>query len=148
MQTEEDKVRERYTRRNDLLKQLGYLSYRDYLASEDWKKIRREVLELGSACVMCERPAQVVHHVKYDMYVLLGLDYSRLAPLCHRCHEKIEVDGDTKRRMGTANVMLFAAARRTKHGRAWCEAYYKGCAATKKYRDAEFSTRRGRKKRR
>ena len=119
------KVSKEYDRRKAMLSKLGYGSYAEYLASDAWKEIRSRVLAQCPQCLMCDRPAAVVHHVKYFDTVLLGLQDSCLAPLCHDCHELIEVQHGKKTRMGTANCTLFEAARKTPQGRRWAAEYYK-----------------------
>lgn len=122
--TEEEMVRQAYETRNKSVKQLGYSSYQEYLASDDWKKIREEILVPGTLCLVCDCPAQVVHHVRYTTNVLLGLTPSRLAPLCHRCHEQIEIAADgSKRRMSAANEEMFRLAAKTPHGSKWTKTY-------------------------
>ena len=120
------KVMRNYDKRALLLSSLGYTNYAQYLASAEWATIRARVLSAGPVCVMCDKPSAVVHHVKYWDTVLLGLQDSCLAPLCHRCHEQIEVPDGKKSRMGSANTALFAAASKTAHGRDWAKAYHKG----------------------
>jgi hypothetical protein len=119
------KVSKQYDQRNRLLKKLGYTSYSEYLASDEWKVIRTRVLASGPQCVMCDRPSVVVHHVKYWDTVLLGLQDSCLAPLCHGCHERIEVVDGVKARMGAANCALVDAASKVVHGQKWLENYRK-----------------------
>ena len=120
------KVMHRYDKRARMLSKLGYVNYAEYLASQEWKTIRSRVLAAGPVCVMCNRPSVVVHHVRYWDTVLLGLQDTCLAPLCHGCHESIEVQDGQKTRMGTANNDLFAAVELTPHGLVWLNAYRKG----------------------
>jgi hypothetical protein len=132
------KVFEKYDRRARVLQKLGYRSYREYLASDDWKAIRSRVLATAKGCLLCDRPAAVVHHVKYSEPVLLGLDDARLAPLCHQCHESLEIDADGhKTRMSTANTGLFTRARSTERGRAWLAVWFGECRERKKKRKAQ-----------
>jgi hypothetical protein len=133
-----NRVRQRYSRRNRLLSKLGYLGYRDYLKSDDWKRIRAEVMATDPLCILCERRAEVLHHSQYTVDVLLGLNNSRLAPLCHRCHERIEIDElGKKRSMSDANHILFAEATATASGMAWRTAYFGGCKKARNYVNAE-----------
>jgi hypothetical protein len=118
------KVSERYDRRQIILSKLGYASYAEYLRSDDWAIIRSRVLSAWPTCLMCDRPARQVHHVKYFDSVFLGLDDTRLAALCGQCHERIEVKDGEKTRMGQANCELFEAARKTKHGQCWLAKYH------------------------
>ena len=62
-----------------------------------------------------------------------------LAPLCHACHEKIEITEDgEKGSMPRANTMMFEMARAKDKKQLWLKAYYAGCRESKgKYRDHE-----------
>lgn len=125
---EDRKNFERYYKRNDLLSELGYASYKEYLQSDDWKMIRARILAANNLCVMCESKATQVHHVKYYASVMLGISDTRLASLCGKCHETIEIkeNGD-KRRPGLANEMLFREAAKTAAGRKWLQAFFDAC---------------------
>lgn len=130
-----DDSRARYDFRNTYLSALGYRCYKEYLASDDWKTIRNSILCGHTAvCVLCENIAQVVHHLKYDPSVLLGLWNHYLVPLCHKCHNVIEVDGDTKNSHQQANTRFFVALRanRTKSGREWERAHYAAIKSSNK----------------
>ena len=97
-----------YHERNDRLSALGYVRYQDYLKSDDWKRIRDKKLAHHRDCKLCRGPSQVVHHVDYRYDTLLGLCPLMLVPLCHRCHERIEVCPDgRKRSLDEANAELF-----------------------------------------
>jgi hypothetical protein len=63
-----------YRRRDRVLPELGYSSYREYLASGDWRQIRSGILAEMPDCVLCRRPACQVHHLSYAPRVLLGLE--------------------------------------------------------------------------
>lgn len=69
--------------------------YREYLKSEDWKRIAKKRMEIdGNACVMCgcrgttANPLEV-HHLSYRF---VGNEESRiyedLCTLCHTCHKQ------------------------------------------------------------
>ena len=89
-----------YAERNSVLRGLGYPSYAAYLASDLWREVRaRAYREIGSVCKLCARPAQVVHHLSYSQEVLTGRDIrSGLAPLCNRCHERVERTPEGRKR--------------------------------------------------
>jgi hypothetical protein len=123
-----------YRKRDEVLSELGYRSYQEYLDSDDWKVIKNRVLKDFPTCLACNKPSQVVHHVKYSASVLLGLEDIYLASLCHKCHELIEVDkSGIKRGLGKANNELMKlAAANNKHG--WLGNLAQCSAETKKNR--------------
>lgn len=91
----------------DILRQLGFETYRDYLCSGLWGRIREKVLRLGNhQCKVCGCPAQCVHHKKYSLEVLQGEDLTQLVPLCNTCHESIEFDSNLKADLRMANKRL------------------------------------------
>lgn len=89
-----------YAHRDRVLKEIGYSSYADYLASDLWKGIRADRLSWQPNCSCCERAADVVHHDCYHKKLLLG-DKAACArdlyPLCKRCHYVVEFAGERKR---------------------------------------------------
>lgn len=97
---------QQYFDRNARLSELGYRSYAEYLQSEDWKKIRNEVLEQTPTCVACANVACQVHHLNYSNRVLLGIAREYLVPICRGCHEAIEIDDGEKRSLPAANTIL------------------------------------------
>lgn len=121
----EAKRRMPYMVRNEVLKALGYRTYKEYLASEDWKAIRASVLDRFPFCICCESRSQVVHHLRYDSRTMLGINNANLAPLCHRCHETIEIDNGQKTTMGSANMLLFDLARKKDKKQQWLIEFYK-----------------------
>ncbi len=101
-----------YARRNRALPTLGYGSYSEYLASDEWKDIKARLLAKHRRCLTCDSVAQVVHHLSYDDRTMLGIDETYLACLCHACHERIEIDEEwRKRTLKGANKALLALAR-------------------------------------
>jgi hypothetical protein len=99
----------KYEYRNSALRELGFSSYKEYLQSEYWQRIKTQVPLDDWVCLMCLGKAQVLHHVRYDPWTLIGERLEYLAPLCHACHEVIEIDDGKKTTMEQANVELFAA---------------------------------------
>jgi hypothetical protein len=83
-----------YEERDALLLSLGYGSYREYLQSYLWLEVRaRAWMTHGKECRICKRRrATVLHHLTYDVEVLMGYDLDKLVPLCYHCHEEVEVD--------------------------------------------------------
>jgi hypothetical protein len=95
-----------YRRRNERLSELGYLGYRDYLKTDEWKQIRDNKLRKFPHCLICNEAATQVHHLDYGMPTLLGLHPQKLVTLCRTCHEQCEFDGDRKRTLCEANKAL------------------------------------------
>lgn len=98
----------RYEYRNAALLELGFASYKEYLQSEYWHRIKEKLPLEEWVCLFCLGEAQVLHHVRYDSWTLIGEDLECLAPLCHACHEAIEIDEGKKTTMEQANTQLFA----------------------------------------
>ena len=77
-----------YVKRDKLVTSLGYKSYKNYLRSELWKKIRSRILRRSKGrCEICHvNPARQVHHKRYSKKVLTGNDDSGLVAICDECH--------------------------------------------------------------
>ena len=98
---------ESYQSRNLILKELGFASYKDYLKSPLWKRIREEVLKRDrNVCQICSCHANQVHHSRYHRNDLLGKNKNFLHSLCGQCHEKIEFKKGEKVWMDEAKVRL------------------------------------------
>lgn len=97
-----------YVDRNGRLSDIG-ISYKEYLATEEWKSIRARVLSKYPVCLICDAKAMQVHHTDYEWETLLGLQLGSLAALCDVCHERIEYNGDVKRSVSGANDVLMSA---------------------------------------
>jgi hypothetical protein len=81
-----------YAERDFRLKQMGFVDYYEYLASDLWNRIRNAVFRLkGKICTLCPKAANIVHHRKYDYDTLRGDDLTYLVPLCNDCHTHIEM---------------------------------------------------------
>lgn len=94
-----------YKARNEILREMGFASYRDYLASPLWSKIRKRVFGRdGGRCRACGEKGGQVHHQSYDLRTLKGKTIKRLLLLCRKCHEEVEVDGLGRKRSATAAV--------------------------------------------
>lgn len=73
--------------------------YKAYMKSDQWKEIRLVVLSRDHyTCLCCGDPATEVHHRSYSRRVLDGLDNSKLASICARCHTRIHFTDDNERR--------------------------------------------------
>lgn len=97
--------------RKATLRSLGFASYQDYLASQLWAEIRRQVLADNTNCIRCRKPAEQVHHETYCLEVLAGRDRSKLHSICGNCHRKAEFDHrGRKTSLARANRFLGLAA--------------------------------------
>jgi hypothetical protein len=105
-----------YGQRNALLRELGFATYADYLASERWSNIREVVLKRDQwICTGCGDRATQVHHHSYAREVLLGSNLRPLSAICRRCHQQIEFDRrNGKLAPSRANRKLRAKRRRSK----------------------------------
>ena len=96
-----------YLRRKEALDSLAFSSYSAYLKSSVWKLIRKQILLRDNyKCVVCNEPAQIVHHKDYNAHTLAGKHPENLVSLCKVCHNKIEFDLAKKRTLKKANRKL------------------------------------------
>jgi hypothetical protein len=96
-----------YAARNNRLVKEGFADYRDFLASDEWKKMRGKVLRaFGGKCVRCGAKATQVHHTRYNPGSINGGNLAGLVPVCRPCHEHAEFDGRRKCSLDEANVRL------------------------------------------
>jgi hypothetical protein len=90
------------------LRQLGYLSYGAYLASDHWQGFRKQYRASGRPqyCIACGDPEYQLHH---RTYTRLGCELlGDVIPLCRKCHVKVHeylkaVDGS---RVGATHAIL------------------------------------------
>lgn len=115
-----------YADRNLKLSELGYRTYAEYLASDDWDAVRKRRLRKRPNCLLCEAPATQVHHMDYGFETLLGLKPFELVSLCRKCHRLIEFDGKRKRTLEEANRALVDEANKTQRGRDWSTVVKRG----------------------
>lgn len=73
--------------------ELGFVSYRAYLASPLWRRIRREILVERPQCEACGAPAVTAHHRSYGLEILRGKNLNSLIAVCHECHHVAHRDG-------------------------------------------------------
>lgn len=108
-----------YMRRNEVLQNLGYLGYGEYLTSRRWQVIRESVLKRDSRrCYGCGKCAIFVHHQSYSRETLTGEDLSKLVPVCRKCHKAIEYNEDGEKiSLTAANNRLEAIRARTSRPR-------------------------------
>lgn len=92
----------KYFERNEILVELGFATYKEYLESELWKGIKSEVFKKSRTCSLCDGLAFQVHHLDYSRETLLGLNPRGLTPICRPCHEKVEMRPNGEKRMGKA----------------------------------------------
>ena len=66
------------------------MSYKDYLASEEFQKLRTEAMKRANGfCELCERnPPTDTHHIQYPKRFQKDMPSNVLA-ICHRCHCKL-----------------------------------------------------------
>jgi hypothetical protein len=83
-----------YTRRNNILKSMGFASYQEYLRSNLWAKIRAKVLYRQPRCYGCNEKATQVHHNSYERKDLDGTRTRHLRPVCDICHTVAEFRSD------------------------------------------------------
>lgn len=113
-----------YRQRNDRLTNLG-MTYYQYLATPEWKKIRELILTQSPNCLICESKASQVHHTDYQWDTLLGLCLHGLVPLCGTCHHRIEFKGKRKCNIAEANKILLRELEKVKTDQAkkWLARY-------------------------
>ena len=103
-------------KRNKILKKMGFKTYRIYLESDLWSKVRLKVFEKkGETCYLCrESHASTVHHNRYAMSDLNGGRLIGMFPLCSKCHQTIEFDQDGKKNSLPEVRRSFNMMRKTK----------------------------------
>jgi 5-methylcytosine-specific restriction endonuclease McrA len=64
--------------------------YKEYLQSDQWKQVRRAVLERDLLCQKCFiSPATQAHHLTYETFTKRGFSYpAECVGLCPRCHDE------------------------------------------------------------
>lgn len=108
-------ARYEYTKRNDLLLDMGYTSYGEYLRSALWAKIRKRVfVRDGGQCVVCGSKADAVHHMRYTRAVFLGQADHHLLSICQTCHTRAEFKGSRKASPSEARKSILAVAAKPK----------------------------------
>lgn len=96
-----------YSMRAESLKLLGFTSYKQYLSSPLWSKVKVEVLKKSQHCFRCHRIAKTLHHASYDVETMAGRDHSRLFSICMGCHKRAEINSNNeKKTLLSANKTL------------------------------------------
>jgi hypothetical protein len=84
-----------YEHRRENLYQLGFHTYRQYLRSKLYARVRRRAFAAhGPNCRICLRRATEIHHERYRTGDLNGKYVAALHPICRACHEWIQLDAD------------------------------------------------------
>lgn len=99
-----------------ILRRLGYRSYKDYLSSSLWISIRSKFLSIHTVCACCDKPANTVHHRNYTEDTLTGKSLQALIALCKGCHYRIEFTNGKKLSLAQANKKLKARIYKKKRG--------------------------------
>lgn len=101
-----------YRDRDELLKKMGFSSYKDYLASDLWGRIRRQVLARSRAvCEVCGvATATQIHHRSYCYAALAGYHNAYLVACCADCHKNAEFAGRSKTTVREANKRMATSA--------------------------------------
>lgn len=104
-----------YDERDRFIRDIGFSSYRDYLASDLWRSIRARVYAAkGRKCVLCPQDASQLHHDRYHANDLLGKTLEFIHPLCEMCHKRIEFDEDGRKvKMKVARAVFKRLVRTT-----------------------------------
>jgi len=131
-------VRICYKERNQNLKILGYVSYRDYLKSSLWQSIRERVFAISKRCFVCGESGKEVHHFGYGLEVLKGKDIAKLKCICRNCHQNAEfrTTGD-KLPVDLVNVKMLGNTAQLRPclrcGKPNAAGFCKACRHTEKY---------------
>lgn len=84
-----------YSKRNRILRKMGFPTYGDYLKSDLWKEIRGRVFQVkGQWCRMCSTTATQLHHQRYSKSDLDGSRLKYIFPICGTCHKFVEFAED------------------------------------------------------
>lgn len=113
---------EAYRLRDEILREIGFRSYKEYLASDLWAEIRAVALTRdGHKCHVCRRPATQVHHTKYTVEVMTGVSIISLKSICGGCHRGIEFSKRGKRTIKVANKTMRRRRKKIEKDRCWRE---------------------------
>ena len=105
-----------YLKRNEILRSMGYRSYRSYLKSPLYKGIRKQVFgKYHGKCAICVKKASECHHRRYLRSDLTGSNLNFIIPVCHECHTKIELYPTGKKRSFSSAQSQCRLLLKTKH---------------------------------
>ena len=86
-------------KRERILLDIGFASYRDYLKSTLWKIIREAKLDASPRCELCNQSlAAQIHHLRYSREALVGQDAWALVSACPDCHRRVEFNLEGRKR--------------------------------------------------
>lgn len=90
------------------LRELGFLSYREYLKSDHWRGVKDHYRQtrMPQTCVVCRDPNIDLHHRSYKRLGVERMD--DLVPLCRDHHEAAHATADAN--LWTASSQLKRAA--------------------------------------
>ena len=88
-----------FSKRNRILKDIGYETYQDFLKSAEWITTKDEIARrvkkgklIYSACWCCGSKDNLqLHHLKYNKLNLSGGIGGYLRMVCNNCHEIIHL---------------------------------------------------------
>jgi hypothetical protein len=127
-----------YVERDRVLTEMGYSSYKEYLAGKVWSEIRIRQIKKQSWCTGCGRKACQVHHLRYDKATLSGKSSRFIVSICDKCHRQIEFDEyNNKLSLRKANERLLDKLRKN------TKASKKNLAMKKASTQEKKRTRRG-----
>jgi len=84
--------------RDQILCSMGYSSYKSYLGSRLYRRIKQSVSRIhGDSCVCCGKAKDVFHHTEYTLENLSKPgsqnEEHTIFPLCNDCHYKVHREG-------------------------------------------------------
>jgi hypothetical protein len=76
--------------RKQILKDIGFKSYQQYLSSPLWKTIRKHIWKRDCGiCRACPNKAKCIHHMSYSNYTFQGMAPHLLVCLCDKHHKQV-----------------------------------------------------------
>ena len=109
--------RRKYSPFRESLKNLGYDSYNEYLASDHWQalKERYRASQRPQKCLCCGSEKYELHHTTYER---LGREWLKdLIPLCRQHHEDYHqyLKDDPTLELGDVEIILEGIKRKTRN---------------------------------
>ena len=85
----ENTYNQTYAVRDKRLKQLKIPEYRDYLLTDHWIELSKEIRQRDKICRVCSRKAKLeVHHLTYRN-MMRSSERNDLISVCETCHKSI-----------------------------------------------------------